>query len=158
MSPNGVMRQAHRQTHEYLGIQVGAVRDARWQTLQLQGIAARLLKRWDEAASLFRRVTELRSEYLSGWLELTWALASLRRFEEAERVARTAVDLDPDGAAALGNLAAVLLEQNKIDEARVVADKAFAADPADSKNQAVLAATERAARQGRSWWRRLLSM
>ena len=113
--------------------------------LQLQGIAARLLKRWDEAASLFRRVTELRPEYLAGWLELTWALASLRRFEEAERAARTAVALDPEGAGTLGNLAAVLLEQDKIDEARVMAEKALGLDPADAKNQAVLAAIERAA-------------
>jgi tetratricopeptide (TPR) repeat protein len=122
--------------------------------LQLQGIAARLLKRWDEAASVFRRVTELRPEYLAGWLELTWALASLRRFEEAEHAARRAVDLDPDGAGALGNLAAVLLERDKVDEARVVAEKALAADPVDAKNQAVVAAIERAAPRARSWWRR----
>jgi tetratricopeptide (TPR) repeat protein len=122
--------------------------------LQLQGIAARLLKRWDEAASLFRRVTELRPEYLAGWLELTWALASLRRFEEAERAARTAVALDPEGAGTLSNLAAVLLEQGKIDEAGVMAEKALRLHPADAKNRAVLAAIERAAPPARSWWRR----
>ena len=115
------------------------------------GIAARLLKRWDEAASLFRRVTELRPEFVAGWLELTWALASLRRFEEAERAARTAVDLDPEDAGALGNLAAVLLERDKIDAARSVAEKALMADPADSKNQAVLAAIDGAPSQARSW-------
>jgi Flp pilus assembly protein TadD len=125
--------------------------------LQLQGIAARLLKRWDEAVSLFRRVTELRPEYLAGWLELTWALASLRRFEDAERAARTAVALDPENASALGNLAAVLLERDKIDEARLVAQKALVADPEDAKNQAVLAAIERASPQAKSWWRRLSS-
>jgi hypothetical protein len=42
--------------------------------LQCQGIVARLLTQWDEAASLFRRVTEMRPEDLDGWLELTWAL------------------------------------------------------------------------------------
>ena len=123
--------------------------------LALQGIAARLLKRWDEAAALFRRVTELRPDYLNGWLELTWALASMRRFEEAERAARRAVELDPDGASGLGNLAAVLLEQGKVDEARLAAEKALTADPEDAKNKAVLAAIKRAAPRERSWWRRL---
>ena len=122
--------------------------------LQLQGIAARLLKRWDESASLFRRVTELRPEYLAGWLELTWALAFLRRFEEAERAARTAVALDPEGAGTLSNLAAVLVEQDKFDEARVMAEKAIGLDPAAAKIRAVLAAIERAAPPARPWWRR----
>lgn len=125
--------------------------------LQLQGIAARLLTRWDEAASLFRRVTELRPDFLDGWLELTWASASLRRFDDAERAARTAVALDPENAGALGNLAAVLLERDKIDEARLVAEQALVADPEDVKNQAVLAAIERASPRAKSWWRRLFS-
>jgi hypothetical protein len=124
--------------------------------LQLQGVAARLLERWEEAASLFRRVTELRPENLGGWLELTWALASLRRFEEAEGAARTAVDLDPNNVGALGNLAAVLLQQDKIDEARVIAEKALIADPADARNQALLAAIERRGSLARSWWKRFL--
>jgi tetratricopeptide (TPR) repeat protein len=123
--------------------------------LQLQGIAARLLMQWNEAATLFRRVTEMRPEYVDGWLELTWSLASLRRFEEAERAARKAVELVPDRADALGNLAAVLLEQGRLDEARQMAEKALAADPADAKNRAVLAAIKRTAAKGSPWWRRL---
>jgi len=124
--------------------------------LHLQGIAARLLERWDEAASLFLRVTELRPDYRDGWLELTWAFASLRRFEEAEHAARTAVELGPDRADALGNLAAVLLEQGKVDEARQVAQKVVMADPADVKNKAVLVAAKRMVSGRRPWWRRLL--
>lgn len=119
--------------------------------LQLQGIAARLLLQWDEAASLFRRVTEMRPEYVDGWLELTWALASLRRFEEAERAARKAVDLVPDRADALSNLAAALLEQGRLDEAQQMAEKAVAVDPADAKCRAVLAAVTVA--RGRPSWR-----
>jgi hypothetical protein len=37
----------------------------------------------------------------------------------------------------------------------LVAEKALVADPADAKNQAVLAAIERAAPHARSWWGRL---
>ena len=124
--------------------------------LQLQGIAARLLKQWEEAAFLFRRVTEMRPEYLDGWLELTWALVSLRRFDEAERAARKAVELAPDRADALGNLATVLLKQGRLDDARHVAQKAVLADPADVKNKAVLAAVNKVASGRRPWWRRFL--
>ncbi len=124
--------------------------------LHLQGIAARLLGEWEEAASLFRRVTELWPQGLDGWLELTWASASLRRFDEAERAARKAVELAPNGANALGNLAAVLLEQGKFLEARQMAEKAVEADPADSKSKAVLAAAQRAASAKSPWWNRLL--
>jgi len=124
--------------------------------LQFQGIAARLLEQWEEAALLFCRVTEMRPKYLDGWLELTWALASLRRFDEAERAARNAVELAPDRADALGNLAAVLLEQGKLDDARQVAQKAVMADPADQRNKAVLAAVNRMVSRRRPWWRRLL--
>jgi hypothetical protein len=120
--------------------------------IHLQGLVARLLNEWDEAASLFGRVTELRPEYLGGWLELTWALASLRRFEEAERAARRAVDLDPKSASTLGNLAAVLLEQGKIDEARQLAEKAVKADPADTKNRTILATAQRKVSR-RPWWK-----
>jgi tetratricopeptide (TPR) repeat protein len=134
---------------------VGDTNGAEPGPLQLQGIAARLLAQWDEAALLFARVTEMRPEYVEGWLELTWALASLRRFEEAEHAARKAVDLAPDRADALGNLAAALLEQGKLEEAHRVAQKAVKADPADAKNRAVLAAVDRMASRGRPWWRRL---
>jgi tetratricopeptide repeat protein len=122
--------------------------------LHLQGIAARLLERWDEAALVFRRVTQMRPDYASSWLELTWALASLRRFEEAETAARKAVELAPD-AAALGNLAAVLLHRGKLDEARQIAQKAVKADPADMKNKAVLAEINKLAFSREPWWRRV---
>jgi Flp pilus assembly protein TadD len=125
--------------------------------LHLQGIAARLRKQWDEAASLFYQVTALRPEYLDGWLELAWTLASLRRFDEAERAARTAVELDPDSASALGNLAGILLEQGKVAEARSVARKARLVDQADVKNKTLVAAIERAARREGSWRNRLFS-
>jgi Flp pilus assembly protein TadD len=96
-------------------------------------------------------------EYLDGWLELTWALASLRRFEEAESAARKAVELAPDRADALGNLAAVLLEQGRLDEARQLAKKALMADPADAKSKAVFAAVKKALAHRRGpRWRRLL--
>ncbi len=116
--------------------------------LHLQGIAARILEKWDDAASAFQRVTELCPDEVAGWLELTWALAVLSRLEEAECAARKALSLSPEAADALGNLAAVLLGQGRIDEARPLAEQAVTADPADAKNKALLVAIERANLKG----------
>jgi hypothetical protein len=122
--------------------------------LHLQGIVARLLGRWGEAARLFRQVAELRPDYVDCWLELTWALASLRRFEEAELSARRAVELDPNHPGALGNLAGALLERGALDEAQLVIRKALLADPADEKNAILEASIRRAVSRKVSWWRR----
>ncbi len=124
--------------------------------LYLQAVAARLLERWDEAVSLFLRVTELRPDHRDAWLELTCVLVTLRRFEEAERAARKAVEIRPEHAGAFCNLAAVLLEQGRLDEARSMAERALAADPAGAKIKAVVAAVESATSRAKPWWRRLL--
>jgi Flp pilus assembly protein TadD len=98
-----VYERAKRLVEDTQGVEPGP--------LHLQGIAARLQTNWGEAASLFQRVTELRPDYVDGWMELTWALASLRRLDEAERAARKAVELAPARADARENLAAVLRER-----------------------------------------------
>jgi tetratricopeptide (TPR) repeat protein len=123
--------------------------------LQLQGIAARLLKRWDEAAALFRKVTEMRPDYVDGWLELTRALAALGRLEEAEASARKAVDLDSNSQKSLGNLAAVLFQQKKLEDARSLVNKALMANPMDAKNKLLLILIQRAQARERSWLRPL---
>ena len=94
-------------------------------------------------------MTELLPDRIDGWLELTWALASLRRFEDAEQAARTAIRLAPNHAAALSNLAGVLLEQGRFKEARLAAEKAFTVDPDDPITNRILAAAKR------PWWKRL---
>ena len=114
--------------------------DAR--ALHVQGILARMLERWEEAASLFRRVTELRPELVDGWLELTWALSSLEQYEEAETAALRAVELDSNHAGALGNLALLLAERGRLEEARPVAERALATNPGDEKNKAIFAMIE----------------
>ena len=112
--------------------------------LQLLGVAARLLERWDEAESHFRRVTELAPEFIGGWLELTWTLSAQGRPREAEETANRAVALDPTDAGALGNLAVSLHEQGRHEEALEWAKKAVAAKPEDEKNRYLLGTIRKA--------------
>jgi hypothetical protein len=124
--------------------------------LMFQGVAARLLQRWDDAASLFQRVNELLPQQVDGWLELTWALAALRRFEEAEHAARTAIALAPNHVSALSNLAAVLLQRDRFEEACSAAGKVLEVNPADAIAQNILATAKRKAAKKRPWWRTLI--
>ena len=106
--------------------------------LLLQGIAARLLRRWKLAEQSFRDVTELRPDLLDGWLELTCALAKLERLDQAEASARRAIEVDGTSAAAYGNLASILLQRGEADAALPVITRAVALDPSDEKNQMIL--------------------
>ena len=106
--------------------------------LLLQGIAARLLRRWDVAEQAFRTVTALQPTFLSAWHDLTWALASLGRLDEAESTARHALTMAPDDPASLGNLASVLRERGKLDEALVAITRALELLPGDNINETIL--------------------
>ena len=106
--------------------------------LLLQGIAARLLRRWDVAEQAFRTVTELQPTFLSAWHDLTWALASLGRLDEAETTARHAITMAPDDPASLGNLASVLRDRGKLDEALVAITRALELQPADNIHEMIL--------------------
>ena len=106
--------------------------------LLLQGIAARLLRRWDVAEQAFRTVTELQPTFLSAWHDLTWALASLGRLDEAETTARHAITMAPDDPTSLGNLASVLRDCGKLDEALVAITRALELQPADNINEMIL--------------------
>ena len=106
--------------------------------LLLQGIAARLLGRWDVAEQAFRAVTELRPTFLSGWHDLTWALSSLGRLDEAESTARHAIMMAPDDPASLGNLASVLRDRGQLDEALAAVTRALELQPADNINEMLL--------------------
>ena len=109
-----------------------------WQPLFAQGVAARLLRKWTLAAESFRKVTVLNPSLLDGWLELTWALATLDRVDEAEISARRAVEINPKSAPALGNLSSVLLQLGRREEALQVITHAVELDPTDTKNQLIL--------------------
>jgi len=104
----------------------------------IQGIAARLAKRWTEAEPAFREVTELAPEQIEGWLELTWTLSSLGRLDEAETAARRAVGLQETNAAAHGNLATTLLRRDKPEEALAAIERALELDPSDAMNGKIL--------------------
>jgi Flp pilus assembly protein TadD len=106
--------------------------------LLLQGIAARLLRRWDVAEQAFRTVTALQPTFLSAWHDLTWALASLGRLDEAESIARHALTIAPDDPASLGNLASVLRERGNLDEALVAITRAVELQPGDNINEMIL--------------------
>ena len=100
------------------------------------GIAARLAGRWREAEPAFRKVTELRPDLLEGWLELTWALASLGRLDEAETTARRGVAIQ-ENPATLGNLASALLQNGNAEAALPIIDRALALDPSEKLNQTI---------------------
>jgi tetratricopeptide (TPR) repeat protein len=105
--------------------------------LLLHGVAARLLRRWNIAEQSARLVTQLRPDLLFGWLDLTWALASLGRLDEAESCARRAVVIQPDSPAALGNLASILFGRGAIMEAHDNIERALAKDPTDVQNRLI---------------------
>ena len=113
--------------------------------LMIHGIAARLASRWTIAERAFRRVTELWPEELDGWLELTWALATLDRTDGALAAAQRAVELRPDNPAALGNLASALLQNGRAKEALPVIHRALELDPSEWKNQQIRDSVQAAA-------------
>jgi Flp pilus assembly protein TadD len=104
--------------------------------LSCAGLAARLAGQWRDAEAAFRKLTELRPDLLDGWLELTWALASLGRLDEAETAARRAVAIQ-ETPATLGNLASALLQDGHADTALPVIERARALDPSDKLNQTI---------------------
>lgn len=103
--------------------------------LMIQGIAARLARRWADAERTFRKVTELWPNHLDGWLELTWALASLDRPEEALAAAERGAAVNPESPAALGNVASALLQNGRANEALPIIDRALQLDPTNQLNQ-----------------------
>lgn len=121
--------------------------------LVLQGMGARLLGQWEIAEPAFRRVTMLRPTFVSGWNDLTWALASLGRLEEAETTARHAVELSPDDHASLANLASVLRERGKLDEASTTIQRALRLQPGNKINETILDQIRKD--QGVPWYKRL---
>lgn len=130
--------------------------------LLLRGIAARLSRRWNLAEQSFRKVTELRPDYLSGWLELTWALAKLERVDEAEAAARRAIEVDGASAAAYGNLANVLVVRGDDAGALAAITRAIELDPSVATNQRLLQTLREAlpqasaeARADMPWYKRL---
>jgi hypothetical protein len=121
--------------------------------LQLQGMAARLLGRWEIAEQAFRKVTTLRPTLVSAWHDLTWALASLGRLEEAETTARHALHMSPDDPASLGNLASALRERGKLDEALTTIERALQVAPGNKINETILDQIRKD--QGIPWYKRL---
>jgi hypothetical protein len=120
----------------------------------VRGLSARLLGWWEAAESDFRMVSELRPEFVDGWLELTWAQASLGRLDDAERSARRAVALDSDRPDTLGNLASVLLQRGDTDAALGTVRRALELDPENAINRNIL----KEIRRRRPWYQRLLGV
>ena len=121
--------------------------------LLIQGMAARLLARWDLAEESFRAVTILQPTFLAAWHDLTWALASLGRLEEAESTARETITRSLDDPASLGNLASVLRERGKLDEALQTIRRALELKAGDRINEAILDQIRKD--QGVPWYKRL---
>jgi tetratricopeptide (TPR) repeat protein len=96
-----------------------------------EGLALRVLQRWEQAEACFRDC--LRADPFNGpaWLELTWCLNELGRHDEAEQAARRSVRLLPNSGASWGSLAMTLLCLGRTEEAREVLDTSPEEDPTD---------------------------
>ncbi|HEY5895258.1 MAG TPA: tetratricopeptide repeat protein [Chthoniobacterales bacterium] len=101
----------------------------------VNGLALRMLQRWEDAAQAFLDVLDENPENGEAWLELTWCLSEMGKWQDAELAARKGTEFFPEVSGAWGNLAQVLLRLGKRDEAREVLEKAIHLDPKDRRNQ-----------------------
>jgi hypothetical protein len=105
--------------------------------LMMEGIAARLARRWTEAERVFRTVTDLWPAEVDGWLELTWALDRLtdqkRRWLPLGVRQNFARTVPPRSAISPG----ALVQNGLAKEALPVIRRALELDPSDRTNQQI---------------------
>ena len=96
-----------------------------------EGLALRVLERWEEAEKHFREC--LRYDPFNGpaWLELTWCLNELGRHHDAEEAARRSVRLMPNVAESWSSLSMTLLCLGRTEEAHEIHENRPDEDPND---------------------------
>lgn len=99
-----------------------------WGSFVIGGL---LLKagRWDAAARVLRRATDLDPEHARSQHALAIALLKTGRWEDAAAAFRCTLHLDPDASEPRANLTAALLHLARWDEAAVVCRDAIGRDP-----------------------------
>lgn len=91
--------------------------------------AAYLERRYEEAASLFGRYTQLKSENPWGFYMLGLSAWKAGDLDGAETALVRAIELDPAHLKSYLNLSRVLLDANRPEEAMIRIDEAMAIDP-----------------------------
>ena len=87
-------------------------------------------KKYDKTIEMYRKATELKSDYAEAYNNWGWALGELGRYEEEIEKYKKARDLKPDYAHAWFNIACVYSVQKKKKEALDNLKKAIELDPA----------------------------
>ena len=100
------------------------------------GAANKGLGRTADAASAFKRVTELNPTYADGFNNLGVTLKGQGKLDEAIAAYNKALSIKPDYAEAYSNMGVTLKEQGKLDEAIAAYNKALSIKPdhADAYN------------------------
>ena len=93
------------------------------------GAANKGLGRTEDAASAFKRVTELNPTYADGFNNLGVTLKEQGKLDEAIAAYNKALSIKPDYAEAYNNMGNALQDQGKLDEAIAAYNKALAIKP-----------------------------
>ena len=93
------------------------------------GAANKGLGRTEDAASAFKRVTELNPTYADGFNNLGVTLKAQGKLDEAIAAYNKALSIKPDYAEAYNNMGVTLQDQGKPDEAIVAYNKALSIKP-----------------------------
>jgi predicted O-linked N-acetylglucosamine transferase (SPINDLY family) len=117
---SAVVEQARALTEQYPGAFFV------WNVL---GAAYKGLGRTEDAASAFKRVTELDPTYADGFSNLGATLKAQGKLDEAIAAYNKALSIKPDHADAYNNMGNALQEQGKLDEAIAAYNKALSIKP-----------------------------
>ena len=93
------------------------------------GAANKGLGRTEDAASAFKRVTELNPTYADGFSNLGVTLQEQGKLDEAIAACNKALSIKPDYAEAYNNMGNALQDQGKLDEAIAAYNKALSIKP-----------------------------
>ena len=108
-----------------------------------RGLRLRATKEWAQAASAFRRATELRQSFPEAWNELGYALRHVGRYPDSVAAYEQALRLRPDFPEALEYLGEAYVKLGRVDDARRVLDRLRPLDPGRARELAEVIETAR---------------
>jgi len=101
-----------------------------------RGLRLRATKEWAQAASAFKRATELRQSFPEAWNELGYALRHVSRYPDSVAAYEQALRLRPAFPEALEYLGEAYVMMGRPDDARRVLDRLKPLDAARAKELA----------------------